>query len=82
MVTSRDGRTTTGEIVATGTVKWFDVDKGYGFILPDGGGEDIFVAYEEIASEGIKTLLEGQAVTFEISEGRKGPQATNIRITS
>lgn len=61
-----------------GTVKWFDGTKGFGFITPDGSDKDIFVHFSGIASEGFKTLEEGQAVSFELIEGAKGAQATNV----
>jgi CspA family cold shock protein len=64
----------------TGTVKWFDEPKGFGFITPDNGGKDMFAHFSEIKSDGIKTLVESQRVEFEITEGRKGPQASNIRV--
>jgi cold shock protein len=64
--------------MAQGTVKWFSQEKGYGFIKPDGGGEDVFVHFSGIAGEGFKTLDEGDKVTYEVTEGRKGPQATNV----
>ncbi len=63
--------------MATGSVKWFNEQKGYGFISID-DGSDAFVHYSEIQGNGFKTLLEGQRVTFEITQGRKGPQATNV----
>jgi len=65
--------------VATGIVKWFNDDKGYGFITPDGGGKDLFVHHSGVAGEGFKSLAEGAKVEFEPSEGEKGPQATNVR---
>lgn len=63
-----------------GTVKWFNDAKGYGFIATD-EGKDIFVHYSAIAMEGRKTLFEGQQVEFEIAEGPKGPQASNVMVT-
>ncbi|MBC8456608.1 MAG: cold-shock protein [Deltaproteobacteria bacterium] len=63
--------------MATGRVKWFNEKKGYGFISTD-EGEDAFVHYSEIQGDGFKTLYEGQEVSFEIVQGRKGPQATNV----
>ncbi len=64
--------------VSTGTVKWFNSSKGFGFICPDDGGEDLFVHYSEIKSEGYATLDEGQKVEYEVGEGKKGPCATNV----
>jgi len=64
--------------VDTGIVKWFNERRGYGFVTPDGGGEDLFVHHSEIAGEGFRTLREGQKVEYEVGEGRKGPQATNV----
>lgn len=65
--------------MATGVVKWFNAEKGYGFIMPDDGGKDLFAHFSEIRGvEGYKTLQENQRVSFESSEGAKGPQATNI----
>jgi CspA family cold shock protein len=61
-----------------GTVKWFSEEKGYGFISPDDGGEDLFVHYSGIASEGFRSLDEGEKVTYEVTEGRKGLQAANV----
>lgn len=65
--------------MATGTVKWFNAEKGFGFITPDDGSADVFAHYSAIASSGFKTLEENQKVEFEIAQGPKGPQAVNIR---
>ena len=64
--------------MAQGTVKWFSDEKGYGFISPDDGGEDLFVHHTGIAGEGFKTLDEGAKVTYEATQGRKGMQAENV----
>ncbi|MCU0810731.1 MAG: cold-shock protein [Thiobacillus sp.] len=65
--------------MATGTVKWFNDSKGFGFITPEGGGDDLFAHFSAIQSSGFKTLTEGQRVNFDITTGPKGQQASNIR---
>ena len=65
--------------MAIGTVKWFNAEKGFGFITPDDGGADVFAHYSAIASSGYRSLDENQKVEFEITQGQKGPQAENIR---
>ncbi len=66
-------------VIATGTVKWFNDSKGFGFITPDGGGEDVFAHFSTIQSKGFKTLKEGQLVVFDVVAGPKGQQASNIQ---
>ncbi|MFC6440580.1 cold-shock protein [Bowmanella sp. JS7-9] len=61
-----------------GVVKWFNDDKGFGFLTPDTGGKDVFVHFRSIAAEGFKSLVEGQQVQFTIEQGQKGPQAANV----
>ncbi|MDH5408670.1 MAG: cold-shock protein [Gammaproteobacteria bacterium] len=64
--------------MATGTVKWFNESKGYGFLSQDDGGKDVFVHFSSIQGDGFKTLAEGQAVSFDVEDGPKGPQASNV----
>ena len=63
----------------TGTVKWFNADKGFGFIEQDGGGPDVFVHYSAIEAGGYRELKDGQKVEFDVTRGQKGPQAQNVR---
>ena len=66
--------------MATGTVKWFSDEKGFGFITPDEGGKDLFVHFSSIAAEGFRTLAEGARVNYEAEEGPKGPNAVNVTL--
>ncbi|MBB5776162.1 cold-shock protein [Nonomuraea angiospora] len=65
--------------MAQGTVKWFNAEKGFGFIAPDGGAPDVFVHFSEIQGSGYRSLEDGQRVEFEITQGQKGPQASQVR---
>jgi cold shock protein len=78
----REATTTRWEQIymAQGTVKWFNGEKGFGFIAVDGGGADVFVHYSAIDAGGYRSLDEGQRVEFEIEQGNKGPQATSVRV--
>jgi CspA family cold shock protein len=67
--------------MATGTVKWFNESKGFGFLTNDDGSKDVFVHFSAIASEGFRTLAEGQQVTFDVEDGPKGPQASNVKVS-
>lgn len=67
------------DIMATGTVKWFNAEKGFGFIAPSDGTADVFAHYSEIAATGFRSLEENQSVAYDVAQGPKGPQATNIR---
>ncbi|WP_069752725.1 MULTISPECIES: cold-shock protein [unclassified Streptomyces] len=64
--------------MTSGTVKWFNLGKGFGFIEQDGGGPDVFAHYSNIAAQGFRELREGQKVSFDVTQGQKGPQAENI----
>jgi cold shock protein len=66
--------------MATGTVKWFSDDKGYGFITPDQAGKDLFVHHSAIAGSGFRSLAEGAKVSYETEQGPKGPAATNVQL--
>ena len=68
--------------MTTGTVKWFNESKGFGFITPSDGSKDVFVHFSAIQGAGFKTLLEGQQVSFEVESGPKGPQASNVTLAS
>jgi CspA family cold shock protein len=68
--------------MATGTVKWFNDSKGYGFITPDEGGKDVFVHHSSISGDGYKSLAEGAKVEFEPAEGAKGPEANNVQLVA
>ncbi|HVE95324.1 MAG TPA: cold-shock protein [Acidimicrobiales bacterium] len=65
--------------MATGTVKWFNATKGFGFITPEGGGEDLFVHQSEIQVQGYRELTDGQRVEFEVTQGQKGMQASQVK---
>ena len=66
--------------MASGTVKWFNGERGFGFISPDGGGADVFAHYSAISASGFRSLDEDQRVEFDVTQGPKGPQAANIRV--
>jgi CspA family cold shock protein len=68
--------------MATGTVKWFNDAKGYGFITPSDGGKDVFVHFSAISGQGFRTLAEGAQVEFEVEQGPKGPQAKDVRVAA
>lgn len=68
--------------MATGTVKWFNATKGFGFISPDGGGEDVFVHHSAIDMQGYRELTEGQHVEYDVTQGQKGLQAASVRAVS
>ena len=78
--TSSTGLSSGTSVEETGTVKWFNVDKGFGFIARDSGGKDVFVHISALAPSGLTALNEGERVTFDVAEGRKGPEAVRVRL--
>jgi CspA family cold shock protein len=74
-----DGSSSQGDEVATGTVKWFNAEKGFGFITPDDGGSDVFAHFSAISTSGYRSLEENQRVSFTVTQGQKGPQAADIK---
>jgi cold shock protein len=74
-----NGERKEGIAVATGTVKWFSSEKGFGFITPEDGSADVFVHFSAIAGDGYRNLEEAQKVEYDVSQGQKGPQASNVR---
>jgi CspA family cold shock protein len=78
LLPAQDFETNQEIIMAQGTVKWFNAEKGFGFITPDGGGADLFVHHTAIQGSGFKTLDENQRVSFDTGQGQKGPQAVNV----
>ena len=79
VITEQQGANEWRGKLAEGVVKWFSDEKGYGFITPDDGGEDYFVHHSNIQMDGFRRLEEGQRVSFDPAQGRKGPEATNVR---
>jgi CspA family cold shock protein len=71
-----------GIVVATGTVKWFSSEKGFGFITPEDGSADVFVHFSAISGEGYRNLEENQRVEYDVTQGQKGPQAANVRVSA
>jgi CspA family cold shock protein len=71
-----------GGVMPTGTVKWFNDDKGYGFVAPDDGSKDVFVHHSAISGEGFKSLAEGAKVEYEVEQGPKGPQAKTVSVVA
>jgi CspA family cold shock protein len=71
-----------GIVVATGTVKWFSSEKGFGFITPEDGSADVFVHFSAISGEGYRNLEENQKVEYDVTQGQKGPQAANVRASA
>jgi cold shock protein len=78
-IAARERRKSRVKVMATGTVKWFNDAKGFGFITQDGGGDDVFCHHTAIQAEGFRTLAEGQKVEFDVTKGPKGLQAANVR---
>ncbi len=76
---SAQGSNEKSKSLSKGTVKWFSDEKGYGFITPEDGSKDLFIHHSNILGDGFKSLSEGQSVTYEAAEGRKGPEATSVQ---
>jgi cold shock protein len=78
--TTSNGPSTDTAVDKTGTVKWFNAQRGYGFVTPDNGGKDIFIHVSALERSGLESLTEGQRVVVDVVEGQKGPEATRVRL--